>query len=180
MSIIHKIINRGYLYYLKIFYREMILAKDVFIDYRCEIDKKNNIKIGSKSILYKNITIYKKRQGSFSVGHCTHIAPYGYFLIGGQQLKIGNNVAIAPYCSIFCISNAIPSVSISSFKDSYCSGDIVIGNNVFVGAQCIVLPNVIIEDNVVVAANSTIKGTLQSGFLYGGSPAVKIKELIYE
>ncbi|HIP14183.1 MAG TPA: transferase [Sulfurimonas autotrophica] len=66
------------------------------------------------------------------------------------------------------------------FKDSYVKGDVKIGNNVLIGTHCVILPNTIIEDNVVVAANSTVKGQLKSGFLYGGNPVTIIKALEYE
>ena len=42
------------------------------------------------------------------MGSFSHIAPYGYLLIEKQNLHIGNNVAIGPYCSIFCSTNTIP------------------------------------------------------------------------
>jgi galactoside O-acetyltransferase len=81
---------------------------------------------------------------------------------------------------MFCGSNSIPKTKEILFKDSYTHGDIVLGNNIFIGAQCIILPNTAIEDNVVIASNSTVKGRLESGYLYGGNPAKRIKEIKYE
>lgn len=153
------------------------IAPKASIDYRCEIVKKNNIHIGARSILYKCTTIYKKREGGFSMGIDSHIAPYGYFLIDKQRITIGNQVAIGPFCSFFCYSNAIPKDKKTFFKDTYIAGDITVGNNVFIGAQCVIMPGTIIGDNVVIASNSTIKGTLESGYLYGGNPAKVIKDL---
>lgn len=147
------------------------------IDYRCEIQEKSNVFMGIKSILYKNITIYKHKDGVFKMGNYSHIAPYGYFLIEKQNLTIGDNVAIGPFCSIFCTTNAIPSNKEIFFKDSYVKGDVNIGNNVFIGTHCVILPNTVIEDNVVIAANSTVKGELKRGYLYAGNPAKKIKAL---
>ena len=161
--------------YLTLFYRTIKLGKGSIIDYRCEIEEKNNISIGKKSIFYKHITCYKQQEGSLSIGDFSHVAPYGYFLIQKQNVTIGNNVAIGPYSSIFCSTNSIPKDSNILFKDSYVKGDVKIGNNVLIGAHCVILPNTIIEDKVVVAANSTVKGHLKSGFLYGGNPATVIK-----
>ena len=162
--------------YLRL-YQTLSLSKGVIIDYRCDIEQKNNIIIGKNSILYKNITIYKQEEGYVNIGNFSHIAPYGYFLIEKQKLTIGDNVAIGAFCSIFCSSNAISCEKNTLFKDSYVKGDVRIGNNIFIGAQCVVLPNTIIEDNVVVAANSTVKGRLEAGCLYGGNPARKIRML---
>jgi acetyltransferase-like isoleucine patch superfamily enzyme len=97
-----------------------------------------------------------------------------------QNLTIGNNVSIGPFCSIFCSANSIPDNKEILFKDSYIKGDVNIGNNVFIGTHCVILPNTVIEDNIVVAANSIVKGKLKSGFLYAGNPVKKIKVLEYE
>lgn len=165
---------------MTLFYSTIKLGKGSIIDYRCEIEEKNNISTGKKSVLYKHITFYKQQEGFLSIGDFSHIAPYGYFLIQKQNLTIGDNVAIGPYCAIFCSTNSIPKDRDILFKDNYVNGDVKIGNNVFIGTHCVVLPNTVIEDNVVVAANSTVKGQLKSGFLYGGNPVTIIKALEYE
>lgn len=158
----------------------MNIHKKAFIDFRVEIDKKSDIQIGCKSVLYKKITIYKSKKGSFTMGNYSHIAPYCYFLLQDNKIEIRDNVAIAKNCSFFCVSNSIPNNSQTLFKDSYILGDIKIGNNVFIGTNCVILPNTIIEDNVVVGANSTVKGKLENGYLYGGNPAKKIKKIFNE
>ena len=155
----------------------MKFKKNAILDYRCEIEQKNNISIGQKSIIYKHVTIYKSAEGTLQIGDFSHIAPYGYFLIEKQNFSIGNNVAIGPFCSMFCNTNTIPKNKEVLFKDSYLRGNIEIGDNVLIGTHCVILPNTIIEDNVVIAANSTVNGKLQSGFLYGGNPAIIIKAL---
>lgn len=52
--------------------------------------------------------------------------------------------------------------------------DIHIGNNVWIGANSIILKGTIIEDNCIIGANSVIRGHLKSNRIYGGNP---IKEL---
>ena len=177
MTIVKKLLNKLHTIYLHTCFFTIELKQGVVIDYRCEIEQKNNIFIGKKSILYKNITIYKHKEGKLRIGDFSHIAPYGYFLMEKQSLTIGDNVAIGSFCSLFCSTNSIPEDRNILFKDSYVKGDVKIGNNVLIGTHCVILPNTVIEDNVVVAANSTVKGELQSGFLYGGNPVRKIKAL---
>lgn len=57
-----------------------------------------------------------------------------------------------------------------------------VGNNVLIGMGAIVMDNVIIEDNCLIAAGSVVlEGThIQSGSLYAGVPAKKMKELSKE
>src|SRR5690606_18074484 len=46
-----------------------------------------------------------------------------------------------------------------------------IGNNVFIGSNAIIMPGVVIEDNVIVAAGSVVTKSIPSGFIAGGNPA---------
>ncbi|WP_457744452.1 acyltransferase [Sulfurimonas sp.] len=170
------LMNKINLLYLKMFSSNSSYCQGSVVDYRVEIKTKNNIIVGQESILYKNITIYKALEGYFTMGTASHIAPFAYFLINKQRLDIGDNVAIGPFCSIFCSSNKISTTTL--YKDSYDEADVKIGNNVFIGAQVVILPGAIIEDNVVVAANSVVKGKLESNSLYSGSPLLKVKDLI--
>lgn len=131
--------------------------------------------LGHKSILYKKQSIYLSGKGRFSMGDRSHVAPYGYFLIEDQSLSIGEDVAIGPFCSFFCSSNSHTPGKL--FRENYEKGDILIGNNVFIGAQSVILPGTIIENNVVVAANSVVRGKLEAGYLYAGSPCKPIKKI---
>lgn len=151
------------------------IGKHAQIYYSVEITHAKGLNIGENSIIYRACTVFLNSGGRFSIGNHSHIAPYGYFLIQDQMLNVGHNVAIAPFCSFFCISNGTQPYAL--FKDQYEKGDIQIGNNVFIGAQCVILPGTTIGDNVVVAANSVVKGHLNSGFLYAGSPAKPVKKI---
>lgn len=46
-----------------------------------------------------------------------------------------------------------------------------IGSNVFIGVNCIIMPGVKIEDNVIVAAGSVVTKSVPSGTVVGGVPA---------
>lgn len=52
-----------------------------------------------------------------------------------------------------------------------------IGNNVWLGAQVVVLKSVSIEDNVVVGAGSIVTRNIESNSVFVGCPAKKIKTL---
>jgi acetyltransferase-like isoleucine patch superfamily enzyme len=146
------------------------------IERSVDISVTKNVSIGNNSILYKQICLYPSQDGKFSMGDNSHIAPFGYLLIDKNSISIGNDVAIGPFCTMICHSNSITGES-DTFAKNYEDGDIQIGNNVFIGAQCTLLPGSIIKDNVVVAANSVVKGTLESNSVYGGSPVKLIKSI---
>ena len=52
---------------------------------------------------------------------------------------------------------------------------ITIGNSVFIGSNAIIMPGVIIEDEVIIAAGSVVTKSVPRGKLVGGNPAKFIK-----
>jgi acetyltransferase-like isoleucine patch superfamily enzyme len=54
---------------------------------------------------------------------------------------------------------------------------IKIGNNVWIGRSSLILPGVVIGDNVIIAAGSVVKGECLPNSLYAGNPAIFIKKL---
>lgn len=84
---------------------------------------------------------------------------------GAGPVFIGSNVSIGPRV---CIENVNHSSDRHLEKAS-----VTIGNDVWIGAGCILVPNSSISDGIVVAAGSVVKGNLsQSKSLYAGVPAV--------
>jgi len=156
--------------------RGLKLGRGSMVHFKSEIRCRRNIRIGDRSILYKKQSIYVGSKGRFGMGSDSHIAPYGYLLIEDQSLSIGNDVAVGPYCSFFCSSNSHSGGS-RLFRENYEKGDIVVGNNVFIGAQSVILPGSKIGDDTIIAANSVVKGELEGGWLYAGSPCKPIKKI---
>ena len=54
---------------------------------------------------------------------------------------------------------------------------ITIGNNCWIGGNVTILPGVTIHDNVVVGAGSVVTKDLESGAIYVGNPAKKLREI---
>lgn len=67
------------------------------------------------------------------------------------------------------------------FRDEKPTIDVIkpinIGNNVFIGAECLILPGVTIGDNVVLGARSVVTKNLHANAVYAGVPAKHIKSL---
>ncbi len=151
------------------------ICDNSIIYYNVDIQNASTIKIGKNSILYKNITIYTTKNGRFEINDNSHIAPYCYFLIEDQEVLIGNDVAIGPFCSFFCLSNS--SKGSKLFRQNYTKGSIEISDNVFIGSHSVILPNTKIHNDVIVAANSVVTGELLSGYIYSGTPAIAVKKI---
>ena len=81
-------------------------------------------------------------------------------------IKIGDNVTLAPRVHILCHD-----ASTKHFLGYTKIGCVTIGNNVFVGTDSVILPNVTIGDNVIIGAHSTVTKDVPSGYVVTGSPA---------
>ncbi len=151
-------------------FRSACLASTVRVNLTTRINRLKGVCLGEHARLYWGGDVLLGERGFFRVGKRSHLAPYHYCLIADNRLEIGDNVAIGPCCMFSCHGNGIPEASIDvSFSDYYVDGDIRIGDNVLIGA--------VIKDNVVVGAGSMVKGQLESGWLYAGIPALKVKPL---
>jgi maltose O-acetyltransferase len=87
-------------------------------------------------------------------------------------IEIGDNVTIAPRVHILCHD-----ASTKGFLGYTKIGRVNIGNNVFIGAESVVLPGVTIGSNVIIGANSTVTHDIPDNSVAVGSPARVISSL---
>ena len=81
-------------------------------------------------------------------------------------IEIGDKVTLSPRVHILCHD-----ASTKQFLGYTKIGRVTIGNNVFIGAESVVLPGVNIGNNVIVGANSTVTHDIPDGMVVAGSPA---------
>ena len=81
-------------------------------------------------------------------------------------ITIGDNVTLAPRVHILCHD-----ASTKQFLGYTKIGRVTIGDNVFIGAESVVLPGVTIGSNVVIGANSTVTHDIPDGTVAAGTPA---------
>lgn len=84
-------------------------------------------------------------------------------------IEIGDNVTLAPRVHILCHD-----ASTKIFLNYTKIGRVNIGNNVFIGAESVILPNVSIGSNVIIGANSTVTHDIPNDMVYAGTPAKPI------
>ena len=81
-------------------------------------------------------------------------------------IEIGDNVTMAPRVHILCHD-----ASTKPFLNYTKIGRVTIGDNVFLGAESVVLPGVRIGSNVIIGANSTVTHDIPENSVAVGSPA---------
>lgn len=81
-------------------------------------------------------------------------------------IEIGDNVTMAPRVHILC-HDASTKMHLGYTK----IGRVTIGDNVFIGAESVILPGVTIGSNVIIGANSTVTHDIPADTVVAGSPA---------
>ena len=81
-------------------------------------------------------------------------------------IEIGDNVTMAPRVHVLCHD-----ASTKMFLYYTKIGRVTIGDNVFIGAESVILPGVTVGSNVIIGANSTVTRDVPDNTVVAGSPA---------
>ncbi len=97
------------------------------------------------------------------------------FLNLGADINIGNCVSIGHQVMILTDTHTIGDSSRRAGKLS--AAPVVIGDGVWLGARCTVLPGVTIGEGAVVAAGAVVTKSVAPNVLVGGTPARLLRQL---
>jgi maltose O-acetyltransferase len=98
------------------------------------------------------------------------------FLCENSSINIGDDCLIGPCCE-FLDSNFHPLAPLERRAGTHTAKSITLENNVFLGANVIILKGVTIGENSVVGANSVVINDVPKNTIVAGNPAKIIKSL---
>lgn len=138
----------------------------------------SRIVLGADSVIDSFVKI-KPAGGSGDLLMGRHVViNSGCVLYTGHGIRIGDNVAIAANCTLAPVNHAYLRrdrlIREQGFLPS--KGGIVIEDDVWIGANCVLLDGTIIRQGAVVGAGTVVKGELQAFGVYAGQPLRKIGE----
>ncbi|MEE3607520.1 sugar O-acetyltransferase [Avibacterium paragallinarum] len=103
----------------------------------------------------------------FANYHCT--------LLDSGGIKIGDNVMFAPNVSLYTVGHPLdPELRQQDWEQAL---PIIIGNNVWIGGNTVILGGVTIGDNSVIGAGSLVNKNIPANSLAMGSPAKVIRQI---
>lgn len=141
--------------------------------------KKLSIEIGKGTKIGSGARIKSGMRGGIIIGKNVIIDDYVYISSQGK-IEIGNDTMIAANVYIVDFNHVIP-----LFKSKrnllspkgYISESIKIGKYVWIGANAVILPGVVIGDNAVVGAGSIVTKNIPARAVAVGNPAKVIKKI---
>jgi galactoside O-acetyltransferase len=92
----------------------------------------------------------------------------------GGKIRIGNDVLIGPYAVIRAANHRADRIDVPIRLQGHEAGEIVIGDDVWLGAQVVVVPGVRIGRGAVVAAGSVVTHDVPDYAIVAGVPARQI------
>lgn len=109
------------------------------------------------------------------------LANYNVTILDISNVTMGDNVWIGPNTLITTINHPISPKGRRQHLGI--SKPVRIGNDVWIGGNCTILPGVTIGNNVVVAAGAVVTKDVPDNCVVGGVPAIKIRDIendVYE
>lgn len=96
----------------------------------------------------------------------------GCVLYTGNGLKIGNQVAIAANCTFAPVNHAYQDRSRPIREQGFLpsKGGIVIEDDVWIGANCVLLDGAVLRQGCVIAAGSVVRGEIEAFTVNAGQP----------
>ena len=130
--------------------------KNVTFDHGCELNAcGGTLTIDSDCKFNRNVSLNASVAGHISFGKECIVGP-------GVVMRSSNHIS--------------SDLNIPIMYQGHEGGCITIGNNVWIGAGAIILPNVKIEDGVTIGAGSVVTKSFSANQVIGGAPAKLIKE----
>jgi acetyltransferase-like isoleucine patch superfamily enzyme len=143
--------------------------------------------ISPKACVYGNVEVHETSRiddfciltGNIKIGRYVHLGAFS-FLSGGEGIEIADFCGFSPRTTMFTASDDYSGLSMSNptvpdrFKPEIHRGPIRIGRHVLMGANCVILPGVEIEEGTSVGAFTLVNRSLDPWSMYAGIPARKL------
>ena len=101
------------------------------------------------------------------------LANYNVTILDRARVTFGDSVLIAPGTVITTVNHALDP---AKRRANICTAlPITVGNNVWIGANCTILPGVTIGDDAVIAAGAVVRSDVPPRAVVGGVPARVLK-----
>jgi len=142
---------------------------EVHADAAIYVREGSRLELGSNVCVHKG-AIIDTSYGSIKIGSNVSVNPYT-ILYGHGGLSIGSNVRIAAHCVFIPANHSFKDKKIPIMNQEVTAKGIVVEDNVWFGARCVVLDGVRVCHSSVVGAGSVISRDVPSYHVSKGVPA---------
>jgi acetyltransferase-like isoleucine patch superfamily enzyme len=153
--------------------RDQQLGPHAFVDDVVIYDRGDGggLVLGDGAHLYAGTIIELGQGGSVEIGAGSHIQPNCQFTAYMGSIRIGARVQIAPACAFYPYQHSFAAGRPITQQPLRSAGDIIIGDDAWLGYGVIVLDGVTIGSGAVVGAGSVVTCDVPPGAVVAGVPA---------
>jgi acetyltransferase-like isoleucine patch superfamily enzyme len=134
-----------------------------------------SVELGKRVHIYGETFIQTGTGGSLNIGDNSHIHPRCQFSAYKASIHIGSGVLIAPNCAFYPYNHGIASGELIKDQPLQSKGDIIVGDDAWLGFGVIVLDGVRIGKGAAIGAGSVVTNNIPDEAIAVGKPASVVK-----
>src|SRR5690606_20750724 len=101
---------------------------------------------------------------------------WGVLITSGGGVQIGDRTLVGYGTKILSTNHIIPNKPGKIFSAGHSKKEVIIGQDVWIGANCVIVAGVEIGNGAVIAAGSVVTKNVKEYTIVGGVPAKLIRE----
>ena len=137
--------------------------------WRNNVNHKGSYRVHSRASLRNPKNIFLGENVRITMDCCIWAGEY-------EKIEFGDNVLVGPGVKIFASNHGSKLLDIPMVFQERVEKSIIIGSNVWIGANSVIVAGVRIGEGTIVAAGSVVTKNMPSNVIVGGVPASIIKE----
>lgn len=161
-----------------IYHNKLFLGLNIFMDDRVVVFQREGggpVEIGDRVYIYRDTIIETGYGGYLTVEHDASIHPRCQLNAYVSPIRIGSGVMIAPNCGFYSYDHGVAPNQAIREQPLQSKGEIVVGDNAWIGFGAIVLSGVRIGSGAAIAAGSVVTKDVPDNAIAAGMPARVIK-----
>lgn len=164
---------RWYIRLLAPLYQHRGRGSKIYWSVRMDTPPYRKFSLGTKSVIESYCCI-NNAVGDVLIGDHTRIGIHNT-IIG--PVTIGNHVNLAQGITVTALNHNFIDTTLRIDEQGISTNPVVIGDDVWIGANAVILPGVTIGRHVVVAAGAVVTKDVPDNCVVGGVPAKVLKDL---
>ena len=164
---------RWYIRLLAPLYQHRGRGSKIYWSVRMDTPPYRKFSLGTKSVIESYCCI-NNAVGDVVIGNHTRIGIHNT-IIG--PVTIGNHVNLAQGITVTALNHNFIDTTLRIDEQGISTNPVVIGDDVWIGANAVILPGVTIGRHVVVAAGAVVTKDVRDNCVVGGVPAKVLKDL---
>jgi acetyltransferase-like isoleucine patch superfamily enzyme len=164
---------RWYIRLLAPLYQQRGRGSKIYWSVRMDTPPYRKFSLGTKSVIESYCCI-NNAVGDVLIGNHTRIGIHNT-IIG--PVTIGNHVNLAQGITVTALNHNFIDTTLRIDEQGISTNPVVIGDDVWIGANAVILPGVTIGRHVVIAAGAVVTKDVPDNCVVGGIPAKVLKDL---